>query len=497
MTTFADDAVLLAIDQGTTGSTAVLIGRDLRVIATANQEYRQIYPQPGWVEHDPSDIWRSVKDAVLAVLRKTGIDASRIAAIGITNQRETTVVWNRESGTPVHNAIVWQCRRTADVCHALRDQGHQEDVQARTGLVLDAYFSGTKVSWILDNVNGARADADAGRLAFGTIDCWLTWRLTGGVAHVTDFSNASRTLLMNLEAGAWDDHMCALLRVPAAVLPTIRSNAEVYGVTKGLDFLPDGIPVAGMAGDQQAALFGQACFEAGEAKCTYGTGAFLLMNTGSERVPSKNGMLTTGAWLLDGTPTYAIEGSAFIAGAVVQWLRDQMQFFTSSAQVEDLAASVPDSGGVVVVPALAGLGAPHWNPEARGVIWGITRGTDRAHIARAALEGIAFQCGDILTAMQKDLGRDLSLLRVDGGAAANNLLMQFQCDILNVAISRPRVLETTALGAGLFAGLGVGFFEGLDAIRANWAEERQFHPSMDAETRAAHLQRWEKGLARV
>lgn len=489
--------LLLAIDQGTTGSTAMLLDASLQVIGSFSREYPQIYPQPGWVEHDPDAIWSSVRSAVLGVLEKTGRDARDVAGIGITNQRETTVLWRRDDHRPVYNAIVWQCRRTADRCRALANDGHQDRVRATTGLVLDPYFSGTKIGWVLDNVAGAREAAVAGRLAFGTIDTFLVWRLTGGQTHATDVSNASRTLLMNLATGDWDEAMLSLLDVPRSMLPEIRPSSGDFGVTRGLDFLPDGIPIAGVAGDQQAALFGQACFAPGEAKCTFGTGAFLLMNTGTSPVFSTHGLLTTAAWRLGDEITYALEGSAFIAGAVVQWLRDQMQFFASSAEIEALAGSVPDSNGVVLVPALTGLGAPHWNPDARGVIWGITRGTTRAHVARAALEGIAMQNRDILEAMEKDLGRRLTLLRVDGGAAANSLLMQFQADVLDVPISRPRTIETTALGAALLAGLGVGLFAGLDAIRSTWLEDRQFTPVMTPAQRSRHLTLWREGLQRV
>lgn len=489
--------MFLAIDQGTTGSTAVVLDRSLRVLAKANREFPQRFPQPGWVEHDPEAIWQSVRHAVTAVLADPKVDADRIEAIGITNQRETTVVWDRATGAPIHHAIVWQCRRTTEVCQTLRAAGHEALVRERTGLVLDPYFSGTKVAWVLDHVEGARDRAERGELAFGTIDSFLVHRLTGGGVHVTDVSNASRTLLMHLEDGAWDDELLALFRVPKVMLPEIRGNAEVYGKTKNVGFLPDGIPIAGMAGDQQAALFGQACFEPGEAKCTYGTGAFLLMNVGDTPVASNHGLLTTAAWRLNGKTTYALEGSAFVAGAVVQWLRDSLQFFSSAAEVEALAATVEDSGGVVLVPALTGLGAPHWNPEARGVIWGITRGTTRAHVARAALEGIAFQNKDILDAMVADRGEPLRCLRVDGGAAANDLLMQFQCDLVGVPLSRPHMLETTALGAAMLAMVGVGVFDDLGTLREAWVEERRFSSAMSGPERDAAMARWAEGLRRV
>jgi glycerol kinase len=489
---------LLALDQGTTGSTAVLLDRDLQLVGAVNREFAQHYPQPGWVEHDPADIWRSLGEAVQGVLQKTGVLSCDIAAIGITNQRETTVVWDRATGQPVHRAIVWQCRRTADTCRSLREAGWQDLFRARTGLVLDPYFSGTKARWILDRTDQGLARARRGELAFGTIDTWMVWHLTGG-AYVTDVSNASRTLMMDLARAEWDDELLDVLGVPRALLPAIVGNAEQVGVTRGVGFLPDGIPITGMAGDQQAALFGQACFEPGEAKCTYGTGAFLLMNTGTTPVPSTQGLLTTAAWRLPGqdTPTYALEGAAFIAGAAVQWLRDGLGMIETSRDIEALAAQVPDTDGVVFVPALTGLGAPHWNAEARGVLWGLTRGSTRAHIARAVLEGIAFQNMDLLQAMERDLGRRLRILRVDGGAAANNLLMQFQSDLLDVPISRPPSLESTATGAALLAGLGAGWFQNTDHIRDAWREERRFQPTMTREARDLHIARWRQGLARV
>jgi glycerol kinase len=436
---------------------------------------------------------------VTAALAKAGVSASSIKAIGITNQRETTVVWDRATSKPIHNAIVWQCRRTTKICAGLKAAGHEEMVREKTGLVLDPYFSGTKIAWILDAVDGARTRAEAGELAFGTIDSFLVWNLTAGQTHVTDISNASRTMLMDLRTGEWDDDLIDLIRVERSTLPEIRGNAEVYGHTAGLGFLPDGIPIAGMAGDQQAALFGQACFRPGEAKCTYGTGAFLLMNTGTTPIPSKNGLLTTAAWKIGDEIVYALEGSAFVAGAVVQWLRDELKFFDSAEEIEEMALSVDDNGGVVCVPALAGLGAPHWNPEARGILWGMTRGTNRGHIARAALEGIALQNRDILEAMEADLGdgTSLEILRVDGGAAANNMLMQFQADVLNVPVSRPTMLETTALGAGLLAGLGAGLFEDLDAVRDAWHENRRFTPAMTQRSRDSAIALWNEGLKRV
>jgi len=415
---------ILAIDQGTTGTTVAVVDANMNVLATHNQEYPQHYPQPGWVEHDPEEIWASVEDTIAGALSKAGVDGSQISAIGITNQRETSVIWDRETGKPVHNAIVWQCRRTADFCQGLRDAGHAETVRQRTGLVLDAYFSGTKVRWMLDNVEGLRPRAEAGEVAFGTIDTFLVWRLTAGRSHVTDVSNASRTLLMNLETLEWDETMLELLGVPSAILPEIRSSAEVYGTTQGVRGLPDGIPVAGMAGDQQSALFGQACFSPGEGKLTYGTGAFLLVNTGTEIVRSTSQMLTTVAWRVGDETHYALEGSAFIAGAAVQWLRDGLGVIDTAPEIEALAAQVEDSGGVVFVPAFTGLGAPHWRQDARASIMNMTRGTTKAHIARACLEGIVFQNEDILEAMSSDRGAPVTALKVDGGACRNDLLMQ-------------------------------------------------------------------------
>jgi len=488
---------ILAIDQGTTGTTVLILDDHLKVRARVNQEYPQIYPRPGWVEHDPDAIWESTLATIRGALSQGGIDAGSIAAIGITNQRETSVIWRRRDHRPVHNAIVWQCRRTADFCARMKENGLEELYRDRTGLVLDPYFSGTKIRWMLDEVEGVRAAAAAGDLAFGTIDTFLVWRLSGGQAHVTDVSNASRTLLMNLHDLSWDDELLGHLDVPRALLPEIRPSSGVFGHTQGLDVLPDGIPISGIAGDQQAALFGQVCFSAGEAKCTYGTGAFLLMNTGEEPVKSERGLLTTVAWKLGDTVNYALEGSAFIAGAAVQWLRDGLGIIQSAPEIEALASTVPDAGGVTFVPALTGLGAPHWRPDARGLICGIDRGTTRAHIARAALEGVALQNADILTSMEADAGVALSALKVDGGAAANNLLMQFQADILDVPIVRPTMLETTALGAGLLAGLGSGVWTNTDEAQAAWETDRRFEPSMEAAERSSHLQRWQEAVGRA
>ncbi len=505
--------LILAIDQGTTGSTALIINRELEVLARANREFPQHFPKPGWVEHDPADIWASVCGAIIEVIGRANIAAERIAAIGITNQRETSLLWRRDDGEPIHRALVWQDRRTADACDALRAAGHEPMIKARTGLVLDPYFSATKLAWTLDHVDGARAAAEAGELAAGTIDTYLVWRMTGGAVHATEPSNASRTMLWPLTAkarvegspapgssvdgstGGWDPELCALLRVPMAVLPEVRPCTAHFGVTQGVPGLPDGIPIHGIAGDQQAALFGQACLERGQAKCTYGTGAFVMLNTGSEIVRSEHGLLTTVGWQIGDQTTYCLEGSAFMAGAVIQWLRDGLQFFSAVGEVEDLAHTVPDSGGVILVPAHAGLGAPHWRPEARGLIRGLSRGTTRAHIARAALEGIALEVTDLLEAMVSDLGAPLDSLRVDGGAAANDLLMQIQCDLIGVTLARPTVLESTAMGATFLAGLGVGLWSDTRAISAAWCQDRQFVAAGDELAMAQLREAWRAAVA--
>ena len=489
--------LIVAIDQGTTGTTVLLVDGARTVRGRGYQEFPQIYPRPGEVEHDPEAIWASVLGALGQAL--AGVDTRRIAALGITNQRETTLLWEREGGRPVANAIVWQDRRTAPFCAALKAAGHEAAVRERTGLVLDPYFSGTKIRWLLDNIAGLRARAEAGAIAFGTVDTFLIWRLTGGQRHVTDATNASRTLLYDLRAGAFTDELCGLLGVPRALLPEVGPSAGTLGHTRGVPGLPDGIPIAGLAGDQQAALFGQDCTDPGDAKCTFGTGAFLLMNIGPEPRLSTRGLLTTVAWRLEAGPAqrtaYALEGSAFVAGALVQWLRDGLGIIAAAPEIEPLARSVPDSGGVTIVPALTGLGAPHWRSEARGLISGITRGTTRAHIARAALEAIALQNADLVTAMQADAGRPINNLRVDGGAAANDLLMQIQADLLGVQIFRPEMVESTALGAAKLAALGVGLApvdKGGETLRM-----RIFAPTMSAETRAAHLARWADAVGRA
>ena len=465
---------VLAIDQGTTGSTALIIDQEMNVLGRANFEFTQYFPQPGWVEHDLDELLTSVHKAIDGAITMAGIRAQEIKAIGITNQRETIALWDRSSGAPLHKAIVWQCRRTASYCSSLKTAGHESRVRELTGLCLDPYFSGTKMKWLLDEVEGARGRAEAGELAFGTMDSYLLWQLTGGVVHATDISNASRTLLMDLKKGDWSKEMTDLLDVPVETLPEIRSNSEVYGHTHGFASLPDGIPVAGMAGDQQAALFGQACFSKGEAKCTYGTGAFLLMNTGATPIYSDHGLLSTVAWKLGEQTTYALEGSAFVAGAAVQWLRDGLGIISSAPEIESLAESVIDSGGVYFVPALTGLGAPHWDPEARGVISGLTRGSGKGHLARATLEGIAHQNDDILTAMMADSGLPITALKVDGGAAANGLLMQIQADLLGCEIIRPKMLETTALGSGIMAGLAVGIWSNLSEVTDRWSIDARF-----------------------
>lgn len=487
--------LVLAIDQGTTGTTAMLIDASVHVLASHNVEFPNHYPQPGHVEHDVEEIWKSVGQAVQGALSKAGVTADRIAAIGVTNQRETSLFWDRATGRPIHRALVWQDRRTADRCEALKANGHEALFKQRTGLVLDPYFSGTKAGWLLDNVDGARQQAQSGDLCFGTIDTWMTHRLTG--AHVTDPSNASRTLMFNLHSLDWDEELCSILGVPKAALPRVGDSSEQYGTTQGVGFLPDGIPVAGLIGDQQGALFGQACFEAGMAKCTYGTGAFILMNTGEQIVPSNSGMLTTVGWRLSGQTTYALEGSAFIAGAAVQWLRDGLNLFQDASEIEALAASVPHSNGVTFVPALAGLGAPHWRPHARGIITGLTGGSTKAHLARATLDGIALQIDEILSAMAHDLGEPMSELRVDGGAARNNLLMQRQADLAGVPCVRPRVLETTGLGSGLLAGLAVGLWNSPSQVSDAWAEDQTFRPQGDATELDQLRSRWSAAVQRA
>ena len=485
---------ILALDQGTTSSRALVFDHAGNVRATAQREFRQIFPQQGWVEHDPTEIWATQSGVLHEALATAGIGSADIAAIGITNQRETTVLWERATGRPLANAIVWQDRRTAPLCDQLRAAGHAEAIAAKTGLVIDAYFSGTKLKWLLDNVPGARQRAARGELAFGTVDSWLAFHLSGGAAHVTDPSNASRTLLYDIHAQAWDDELLALLDIPREVLPTVVPSSGVCAVAQ-IDGVA--VPVAGIAGDQQAALFGQACHSPGLAKNTYGTGCFLLLNTGASAVRSTNNLLTTVAWRRGLATDYALEGSVFIGGAVVQWLRDGMKMIGSAVEVEALAASVPDNGGVYLVPAFAGLGAPHWDAYARGSIFGLTRGSTAGHVTRAALESIAFQSADVLQAMERDAGIRLAELRVDGGATANNLLMQFQADVLGVPVVRPKVLETTALGAGYLAGLAVGFWKDASDVAANWQVDRTFEPTLPRDRADALTARWHKAVARA
>jgi len=486
---------ILALDQGTTSSRAILFGRDGTPIASAQQEFRQIFPRAGWVEHDPEEIWRTQRDVASQALGQAGLSGRDVAAIGITNQRETTLLWDRATGRPISNAIVWQDRRTASRCDALRQAGREGFFAERTGLLLDAYFSGTKLEWLLDNVAGARERAERGELAFGTIDTWLLWQLTGGACQVTDGTNASRTLLYNIHTGRWDEALLEELRVPQAVLPRVVPSSGEIGRTR-CEGLPPGIPIAGIAGDQQAALFGQACHVPGMAKNTYGTGCFLLMNTGERAPVSRNRLLSTVAWERRGRTSYALEGSVFIAGAAIQWLRDGLGIIQRASDIDSLAGTVPDTGGVCFVPALSGLGAPYWDPHARGTIVGITRGTTSAHIARATLESIAFQSAELIDAMADDSGIALTELRVDGGATASNLLMQIQADLLGVPVVRPRVTETTALGAAFLAGLAVGFWKDEAEIAALWSRDRVFEPTLSRDAARSRLAQWKRAVER-
>jgi glycerol kinase len=487
---------VLALDQGTTGSTALVVDAEGVVRARGYAEVPQHYPRPGWVEHDPEDLWTTVERAAMQALKTAGLRGDDVAAIGITNQRETTIVWDRATSAPIHRAIVWQCRRTAAVCDRLRAAGHEAAVRERTGLVLDAYFSGTKIAWLLDYVPDARRRAARGQLAFGTVDTWLLWKLTRGRVHATDVSNASRTLCLDLAGVDWDDRMCALFGVPREVLPAIVDSSGPCGETADLGWLPRGVPITGMAGDQQAALFGQACFKPGAAKNTYGTGCFALVNTGEQPVLSSRGLLTTIAWRIGGRTTYALEGAVFVAGAAVQWLRDGLGIIATAAETNALARSVADTGGVYFVPAFVGLGAPYWDQQARGTIVGLTRGTTRAHLARAALEAIAFQSRDVLDAMAADAKGALARLRVDGGAVANDFLCQFQADVLDAAVDRPAVIETTGLGAAYLAGLGAGLWRSLDALAERHAVERTFEPAMAAAERAQRYELWKRAVER-
>jgi len=486
---------ILALDQGTTSSRAIVFDHDGAIRSVAQKEFTQIFPVAGWVEHDPGEIWASQIGVAAEALGRAHVRPAEIAAVGITNQRETTIVWDRETGEPVHNAIVWQDRRTADYCERLKAEGAGETIQAKTGLLVDAYFSASKIRWILDNVSGARARADAGKLAFGTVDAWLVWKLTNHARHITDVSNASRTMLFNIHTLKWDDELLRIFGVPASMLPEVRSSSEKYGeVSTRLGI--ESAPIAGIAGDQQAALFGQMCRQPGMSKNTYGTGCFLLQNIGTTPTRSKQQLVTTVAWQIGARTEYAFEGSVFIGGAVVQWIRDGLGFVRTAPEIEALAASVSDNGGVYLVPAFAGLGAPHWDPYARGTIVGITRGTKAAHIARAALESIAYQVADLLDAMAADAGIALTELRVDGGAATNDMLMQFQADLLGVPVVRPAVTETTALGAAYLAGLAVGYWPSVDAITGQWKVDRRFEPAMPRAAATARRERWSAALAR-
>jgi glycerol kinase len=487
---------ILAFDQGTTSSRAIVFDRAGAIVSVAQKEFRQIFPQPGWVEHDPMEIWSSQLGVAAEAITKTGLEVADIDSIGITNQRETTIVWDRVTGQPVYNAIVWQDRRTAAFCDQLKKDGLEDMIRTRTGLVIDAYFSASKIRWILDNVEGARRQAEEGRLAFGTVDSWLVWNLTKGQVHATDVSNASRTMLMNLETLDWDDELLKLFNIPRLMMPFVRSSSEVYGITQRI-LTSRTIPIAGIAGDQQSALFGQVCTEPGMVKNTYGTGCFMLMNTGETPVQSKNNLLTTVAWKIGGQTHYALEGSVFIAGAVVQWLRDGLGIIRHSSEIETLAMQVPSHEGVYVVPAFAGLGAPHWSQHARGTIVGLTRGSNRAHIARAALQSIAYQTWDLLEAMEADSGIPIRELRVDGGATANNLLMQFQADILGANVVRPKITETTALGAACLAGLATGFWSGQAEIARAWQAEKIFTPAMEKSERAGLLKGWQRAVRAV
>jgi glycerol kinase len=490
---------IVAIDQGTTGSTVALMDARGRLRASVNHEFPQLYPQPGWVEHRPQDIWKSVTRGIKAILRQNICKPGEIKAIGITNQRETAMVWDRTTGEPLNNAIVWQCRRTTDFCESLREAGHEATIRRRSGLVIDPYFSSSKYRWLLKNTRGMTAALNSNKVAAGTIDSFLIWRLTGGSVHVTDISNASRTSLMNLRSGRWDAELLKLFEVPREILPTIVPSSAILGHTEGVAGLPDGIPIAGVAGDQQAALFGQACFGVGDAKCTFGTGSFILMNTGSRPLRSKAGLLSTVAWQLGegAEPVYCLEGGAFVCGAAVQWLRDGLKMIKSAPRIEKLARKVADHGGVEFVPALTGLGAPHWAPNARGTLTGITRGTERGHIARATLDAMALQNADILRAMESDLGKRMKPLRVDGGAAANDLLMQIQADVLGRRLIRPRVIETTVAGACYLAGLGVGVWRSPADIKKIWQAEREFAVEMSASARRKRQASWDSALQRT
>lgn len=487
---------ILALDQGTTSSRAIVFDHNGQIKSVAQKEFTQYFPQPGWVEHNPNEIWSSQASVIAEAISSIDINGLDIAGIGITNQRETTIVWDVDTEEPIYNAIVWQDRRTSEFCDELKAQGLTDKIHEKTGLIIDAYFSGTKIKWILDNVPGARKRAEMGKLRFGNVDSWLVWRLTRGEVHVTDVTNASRTMLFNIHDLKWDEELMKLLDIPMSMMPTVKSSSEVYGHTKTTIFAHE-VPISGIAGDQQAALFGQMCIEPGSIKNTYGTGCFVMLNTGNKPVMSKNNLLTTIAWKIGNQVVYALEGSIYVGGSVVQWLRDGLGFITSSSEIEDLASTVPDSGGVYFVPALTGLAAPYWDQYARGTIVGITRGTTRAHIARAALDGIAFQTYDIAQAMAKDMNASLTELKVDGGASRNNLLMQSQADLLGIKVVRPRITETTALGAAYLAGLAVGFWKNIDDIKNQWQVERCFEPIADGDTVEAAKAGWANAIGRT
>ncbi len=489
------DKYIMALDQGTSSSRCIIYDRAGRQISSAQKEFTQIFPKEGWVEHDPEEIWSSQVSVCYEALIKAAATWHNIEAIGITNQRETTIVWDRNTGEPVYNAIVWQCRRTADYCRSLEEEGLADKIKEKTGLLIDPYFSATKIRWILENVEGAREKAERGELLFGTVETWLIWKMTKGRVHATDYSNASRTMMFNIHELKWDEELLGIYGIPASMLPEVRPSSGFFGETES-DLFAGSIPVAGAAGDQQAALFGQMCFDEGMAKSTYGTGCFLLMNTGEKPITSKNGLLTTVAWGLDGKVSYALEGSVFVCGAVIQWLRDELGIISSAAESEGLAKAVSDSGGVYLVPAFAGLGAPYWDPGARGILTGLTRGSSRNHIVRAALESMAYQCYDLLKAMESDLGRSLTGLRVDGGACANGFLMQFQADILNTAVYRPEIIETTSLGAAYLAGLATGYWKNTEDLKANVRPAEVFEPSMDEELREKLIKGWHEAVGR-
>lgn len=485
---------IVALDQGTTSSRAIVFDHEQNIVSVGQKEFSQIYPQPGWVEHDPMEIWATQYGVLQEALIKAGITMADVAGVGITNQRETTIVWEKDTGKPIYNAIVWQCRRTADLCDTLKEEGWADYIQSTTGLVIDAYFSATKISWILDHVPGARERAEKGELLFGTVDSWLVWNLTGGKVHVTDYTNASRTMLYNIRELKWDDKLLERLNIPKAMLPEVRNSSEIYGYIGTGDVQ---IPIAGIAGDQQAALFGQACFERGSAKNTYGTGCFLLMNIGKQFIQSRQGLITTIAATMNDDVEYALEGSIFVGGAVIQWLRDELRLIETAAESEEYALELTDNGGVYLVPAFTGLGAPHWDMYARGSIFGLTRGTGRSHIVRAALEAIAYQTNDVLQAMVEDSGLSLTELKVDGGACQNNFLMQFQADIMNCEVRRPAITETTALGVAYLAGLAVGYWESKDEIAKRWHEQQHFGSQMEQSVREANCAGWKKAVGRA